>query len=127
MKKLVISNNGQVILHEAREPQIETRGAIVHTSFALISSGTELSIIKWNKLMNLPIYQQFIKSKYIRKRVFSELKKNTIKNVFKLFRIYKERIPDYAGGCCFTVASSPTRKTLLTPRIPTILVSSRLN
>ena len=73
MKKLVINKNGQVILHEAREPQIETRGAIVRTSFALISSGTELSIIKWNKLMNLPIYQQFIKSKYIRKRFFTEL------------------------------------------------------
>ena len=91
MKKLVINNKGQVILHEAREPQIETRGAIVHTSFALISSGTELSLIKWNKLMNLPIYQQFIKSKYIRKRVFTELRKNTLKNVLKLFRIYKER------------------------------------
>ena len=91
MKKLFISNNGQVTLHEAREPQIETSGAIVRTSFALISSGTELSTIKWNKLMNLPIYKQIIKSKYIRKRVFAELKKNTIKNVFKLFKIYKER------------------------------------
>lgn len=91
MKKLGISKNGQVTLQEAREPQIETRGAIVHTSFALISSGTELSIIKWNRLMNLPIYKQVIKSKYIRKRIFAELKKNTIKNVFKLFKIYKER------------------------------------
>ena len=91
MKKLSISNNGQVILQEAREPQIETKGAIVHTSFALISSGTELSTIKWNKLMNLPIYKQIIKSSYIRKRIFAELKKNTIKNLFKLFRIYKER------------------------------------
>ncbi len=91
MKKLSISNNGQVILQEAREPQIETRGVIVHTSFALISSGTELSTIKWNRLMNLPIYKQIIKSKYIRKRIFAELKKNTIKNVFKLFKIYKER------------------------------------
>ena len=91
MKKLGISKKGQVTLQEAREPQIETRGAIVHTSFALISSGTELSIIKWNRLMNLPIYKQVIKSKYIRKRIFAELKKNTIKNVFKLFKIYKER------------------------------------
>jgi hypothetical protein len=91
MKKLVISKNGQVTLQEAREPQIETRGAVVHTSFALISSGTELSIIKWNKLMNLPIYKQIIKSKYIRKRILAELKKNTIKNLFKLFKIYKER------------------------------------
>jgi len=91
MKKLFISKNGQVTLHEAREPQIETSGAIVHTSFALISSGTELSVIKWNRLMNLPIYKQIIKSKHIRKRIFAELKKNTIKNVFKLFKIYKER------------------------------------
>ena len=91
MKKLVISKNGQVVLQEAREPQIETRGAVVRTSFALISSGTELSSIKWNRLMNLPIYKQIIKSKYIRKRILAELKKNTIKNLFKLFRIYKER------------------------------------
>jgi len=91
MKKLGINNKGRVTLQEAREPQIETRGAIVHTTFALISSGTELSTIKWNKLMNLPIYKQVIKSKYIRKRIFAELKKNTIKNLFKLFRIYKER------------------------------------
>lgn len=91
MKKLGISKNGQVTLQEAREPQIETKGVIVHTSFALISSGTELSVIKWNRLMNLPVYKQIIKSKHIRKRIFAELKKNTIKNVFKLFKIYKER------------------------------------
>ncbi|MHA1256649.1 MAG: bi-domain-containing oxidoreductase [Promethearchaeota archaeon] len=91
MKKLFISKNGQVTLHEAREPQIETSGVVIHTSFALISSGTELATIKWNHLMNLPIYKQIIKSKYIRKRIFAELKKNTIKSVFKLFKIYKER------------------------------------
>jgi len=91
MKKLIISKNGRVTLQEAREPQIETSGVVVYTSFALISSGTELSVIKWNRLMNLPIYKQVIKSKYIRKRIFAELKKNTIKNVFKLFKIYKER------------------------------------
>ncbi len=91
MKKLEISKNGQVTLQEAREPQIETKGVIVHTSFALISSGTELSVIKWNRLMNLPIYKQIIRSKHIRKRIFAELKKNTIKNVFNLFKIYKER------------------------------------
>jgi predicted dehydrogenase/threonine dehydrogenase-like Zn-dependent dehydrogenase len=91
MKKLVINHNGQVILQEAREPIIETSGVIVRTSFALISSGTELSTIKWNRLMNLPIYKQFLKSKYIRQRIFAELKHNTIKNLFKLFRIYKEK------------------------------------
>ena len=91
MKKLIINKKGQVILHDARDPLIETKGTIVQTSFALISPGTELSIIKWNKLMNLPIYKQIIKSKYIRKRILAELKKNTIKNLFKLFKIYKEK------------------------------------
>ena len=91
MKKLVIKKNGNVILTPAREPHIETQGIIVKTHYGLISSGTELATIKWNRLMSMPIYKQVLKSKYIRSRIFTELKKNTIKGLFKLFKIYKER------------------------------------
>ncbi|MFX1355716.1 MAG: bi-domain-containing oxidoreductase [Promethearchaeota archaeon] len=91
MKKLYINPRGKVILQKAREPQLETKGVIVDTKYALISSGTELSIIKWKKTMNLPIYKQIIKSKYLRKRIMSEFKKNTLRGLFKLFKTYKER------------------------------------
>ena len=91
MNKLVISKNGNVILSPARDPHIETKGIIVKTQYGLISSGTELATIKWNRLMSMPIYKQVLKSKYIRSRIFAELKKNTIKGLFKLFKIYKER------------------------------------
>ena len=91
MKKLFIANNGQATLKEVNDPHIETKGTIVNTSHALISSGTELSIIQWKKIDSLPIYKQVIKSRYIRKRLFSELRKNTIKSLFNLFKMYTEK------------------------------------
>jgi len=91
MKKLGINKSGKVVFTTAREPHIETKGVIVKTEYGLISSGTELSTIKWNRLMSLPIYKQILKSKYIRSRIFKELRRNTIKSLFSLFKIYRER------------------------------------
>ena len=89
MKKLFINNKGQVVLKDVRNPSFETKGTIVTTSFALISSGTELSAIKWKRLYSSSIIKQFISSKYIRGKIFEEIKKNSIKGILKLFKIYK--------------------------------------
>lgn len=91
MKKLVISKNGDVILIPAREPHIETKGVIIETKYGLISSGTELSVIKQNRLSSMPIYKRILKSKNIRKRIITELKRNSIKGIIKLFKVYRER------------------------------------
>lgn len=91
MKKLFINNKGQVILKDVRNPSFETKGTIVTTSFALISSGTELSAIKWKRLYSSSIIKQFISSKYIRGKIFEEIKKLSIKGILKRFKIYKEK------------------------------------
>ena len=91
MKKLYINPKGQVVLKEVRDPQLQTIGAIVKTSFALISSGTELSAIKWKRLYNSSIIKQFLTSKYLRSKMFEELKKHSIRGLLKLFKIYKEK------------------------------------
>ena len=91
MKKLYINPKGQVILKEVRDPVLQTRGTIVKTNFALISSGTELAAIKWKRLYNASIVKQFISSKYLRSKMFEELRKNSIRGLLKLFKIYKEK------------------------------------
>jgi hypothetical protein len=91
MKKLYINPQGQIVLKEVRDPQLQTRGTIVKTSFALISSGTELSAIKWKRLYNSSIIKQFISSKYLRRRMFDEFKKHSLRGLLKLFKIYKEK------------------------------------
>lgn len=91
MKKLYINPQGTVILKEVRDPQLQTKGTIVKTSFALISSGTELSALKWKRLYNSSIIKQFISSKYLRKKMFEELRKHSIRGLLKLFKIYKEK------------------------------------
>jgi predicted dehydrogenase/threonine dehydrogenase-like Zn-dependent dehydrogenase len=91
MKKLYINPQGQVVLNEVRDPQLQAIGTIVKTSFALISSGTELAAIKWKRLYSSSIIKQFISSKYLRGKMFEELKKHSIKGLLKLFKIYKEK------------------------------------
>ena len=91
MKKLYINPQGKVVLKDVRDPQLQTRGTIVKTSFALISSGTELSAIKWKRLYNSSIIKQFISSKYLRRRMLEELKKRSLRGLLKLFKIYKEK------------------------------------
>ena len=58
MKKIFINNKGKIIVKDIRTPIIETKGSIVKTSFALISSGTELSDIGSKRFQNLPFYMQ---------------------------------------------------------------------
>ena len=91
MKKLYINPQGQVVLNEVRDPQLQAIGTIVKTSFALISSGTELAAIKWKRLYSSSIIKQFISSKYLRGKMFEELKKHSIRGLLKLFKIYKEK------------------------------------
>ena len=55
MKKLLIDGKGQIISKDFKDPIIETKGSIVTTSYALISSGTELSEIKIKMFNNSPI------------------------------------------------------------------------
>jgi len=91
MKKLFINPQGQVILKEVGEPQLQTLGAVVKTSYALISSGTELAAIKWKRLISASIIKQLISSKYLRGKMFEELRKHSIRRLLKLFKIYKEK------------------------------------
>ncbi len=91
MKKLYINPQGQVVLKEVRDPSLQTIGSIVKTSFALISSGTELAAIKWKRLYSSSIIKQFISSKYLRRKMFDELKRHSLRGLLKLFKIYKEK------------------------------------
>ncbi len=75
MKKIFINNEGQIVLKDVKVPLIETKGSLVRTSFALISSGTELSTIKMKRFHNLPIIKKAVKSKDFRKLVISKIKK----------------------------------------------------
>ncbi len=75
MKKIFINNKSQIVLKDVPVPLIETKGSLVRTSFALISSGTELSTIKAKKFYNLHIIKKVVKSKTFRTLVVSEIKK----------------------------------------------------
>ncbi len=88
MKKLFINNNGQVILKEVRSPIIETKGSIIKTSYALISSGTELSAIKMKRISNLPIIKKALKSREFRKLIIKEIKKRGIIGTIKFGKSY---------------------------------------
>lgn len=91
MKKLYINNKGNVVLKETKEPWIETKGSIVKTSFALISPGTELMVIRGKKIENLPLIKRFFKSELLRKKIFTTIKKNGFKGIFKVFNAYSKR------------------------------------
>ncbi len=91
MKKLFINPKGNVVLDNVKVPHIETQGLLVKTSYALISSGTELTTLKFIKLQNSNIITQFLKSSYIRKTILAEIKKNSFKGILNLFKIFKEQ------------------------------------
>lgn len=91
MKKLFINNNGQVVLKDVRAPLIETKGSIVKTSYSLISSGTELSAIRYKKIESLPLIKKLFISKEFRKRLCSNFRNLTIKGIFDLYKIYSRR------------------------------------
>ena len=88
MKKLFINNKGQIIVKEIKDPIIETKGSIVKTSFALISSGTELSDIKMRRFHNLPLIKKVIKSKDFRNIIYNEIKKRGILGTIKFGKLY---------------------------------------
>ncbi len=94
MKKLFVNNYGQVFLKEVKDPFIETTGSIVKTSFALISPGTELKAIEMAKLANFSIFgllKNFFKSKEFRKRLFEEIRKNTLNRIFFFYKILSHK------------------------------------
>lgn len=91
MKKLFINPKGTVVLKEVRKPSIETKGSIVKTSYALISSGTELAMIRGNKFDSLPLIKRFIKSKDFRKEIKKKINNKNFKSIFKLYRSYSKR------------------------------------
>ncbi|TKJ24117.1 MAG: hypothetical protein CEE43_00100 [Promethearchaeota archaeon Loki_b32] len=87
MKKLFINKQGKVVLKEVREPLIETKGSLVRTKFALISSGTELSTIKEIRFRSLSLIKKIRTSKDYRKLLFSELKNRGIKEAIKFTKL----------------------------------------
>ncbi|MFX1444401.1 MAG: bi-domain-containing oxidoreductase, partial [Promethearchaeota archaeon] len=91
MRKLYINPKGQVILKAVNKPILSTKGSLVKTRYALISSGTELSAIKSKKVDNLPLIKRFIKSKNFRKRVLSIFKSSNLKSVLKTYKSYSKR------------------------------------
>ncbi len=88
MKKLFINNKSQIIVKEMKDPIIETKGSIVKTSFALISSGTELSDIKMRRFHNLPFIKKVIKSKDFRNIIYNEIKERGILGTIKFGKLY---------------------------------------
>ncbi len=88
MKKIFINNKGQIIVKEIKTPIIETKGSIVKTSFALISSGTELSVIESKRFHNLPFFKKVIKSKDFRNLIYNEIKKRGILGAIKYGKLY---------------------------------------
>ncbi len=91
MKKLFINNKGHVVIKNVREPLIETKGSLVRTSYALISPGTELMVLKSKKIENMPLIKRFIKSEVLRTKIFSTFKKKGIKGVISVFKSYSKR------------------------------------
>jgi len=88
LKKLFINRKGRIILSDVKDPHIETVGSIVNTCYALISAGTEISIIKSSKFQSQSPIKKFIKSKDFRRKAFSIFKKTSIKKFFKMFKEY---------------------------------------
>ena len=68
MKKLYINNKSKVILKEVKDPIIETKGLLVKTSFALISSGTELGILRSKKIEALPFLKNSLNQNFSEKK-----------------------------------------------------------
>jgi len=91
MKKLFINPKGDIVVKDVRDPLIETKGSLVKTCYALISTGTELTILKGKKFENLPLYKRILRSKDYRKIILNKIKNKSLKGIFQLFRAYKKR------------------------------------
>jgi len=91
MEKLFINSKGQIVLNDVRKPHIETQGSLVKTEYALISSGTELMMIKGKKFENLPLVKRIIKSKNYRNEILKRIKNKSFKGIFQLYKAYSKR------------------------------------
>ena len=88
MKKLFINGKGQIILNQVREPLLATKGCLIETHYALISAGTELSVIESKRFNSLPLIKKVLFSKNFRNKAYEVIKNKSIKNVFKtIFQI----------------------------------------
>ena len=93
MRKLFVDNKGQVVLKEVRVPYLETKGSIVKTKYALISSGTELFAIRMKKFENLSLIKKFFTSKEFRNIVLNIIKIYNLKGILNIIKFYKEKTP----------------------------------
>jgi predicted dehydrogenase/threonine dehydrogenase-like Zn-dependent dehydrogenase len=82
MKKLFIKRDGSAILLDSPEPGIEREGIVVRVQFALISAGTELSIIASSKSMLV----RAVKEKRIRDMALKIIKRGDIKDILYYFK-----------------------------------------
>ena len=92
MKKIFVTPKGQIILKEVNKPIMKTKGSLVKTSYALISSGTELFIINSVKFQNLSLLKKLIKSKELRKKALKIIKDTSLKKAYYFFIEYSGRI-----------------------------------
>jgi len=88
MKKLYINQKGNIVIKEVNPPFLGKKGCIVKVKYALISSGTELSVIKKRKLDQMPLYKRFLKSKDFRKSILSKIRGK--KSLRELYHLYKD-------------------------------------
>ncbi len=92
MKKVFINPSGKVISKEVNPPYLKTQGSIVKTSYALISTGTELSKIISTRNSNLPLFKRVLRSKSFRKRAISEIRKRKVRDIIKIFiRLFRKK------------------------------------
>ena len=94
MKKLFVNKKGSILIKDVNDPIIETKGVLVNTSYSLISSGTELAGIQTAKLRDYSIrgiLKNLISSRDYRKRIFQEIKKRSIKNIFFFYKLLSQK------------------------------------
>lgn len=93
MKKLFVNPQGQIDQRDVIAPIIETLGSIVQTQYALISTGTELTIIKQIRFNNQSILKKILKSNEFRNKVLSLIRKFEIKKILNfILKKFKKKV-----------------------------------
>ena len=89
MKKIFVNQKGLVVIENVKEPILQKKGSIIKTSYALISTGTELSTIRKIRFNNFPLIKKIIKSKKFRRTIYSRIISNiSLKDKINLFFQY---------------------------------------